>query len=65
VVLKDNRLVGFIAVKNISRIGMLTGLMVDRTNVGSFKEKLVRTDFGYVDYPLELRRGKILGGGRP
>ncbi|MCR4442481.1 MAG: FAD-dependent oxidoreductase [Peptococcaceae bacterium] len=63
IVLKNNRLVGFIAMKDINRIGMLTGLIQEGTNVGSFKEKLVKTDFGYLDWPCELRRERVLAGG--
>lgn len=61
VVLRDNRLVGFITLNDVDRVGILTGLMEKEVNVEPFKDKLLRKDFGYVHLPKEYRREQLLG----
>lgn len=61
--LKDNKLMGFIALKDIDRVGMLTSLIKEGICVDSFKEQLCKADLGYIDWPKELRRERMLGGG--
>jgi len=63
VIFKDDRLVGYIALKEINRTGMLTGLIADKINVQSFKQSLLKPDFGYIDWPKELRCERMLSGG--
>jgi len=63
IVLKDNRLVGFIALKKIDRLGMLTGLIAEKRDAQDYKEKLLKPDFGYIDLPGNLRRERMLAAG--
>jgi len=62
VILRDNRVVGFILLNNIDRAGILTGLLKEQVDVGSFKDKLLMEDFGHVYFPKTVRREKLLGG---
>ncbi|KKM10197.1 pyridine nucleotide-disulfide oxidoreductase [Clostridiales bacterium PH28_bin88] len=63
VVLKDNMVVGFISLNKIDRSGILTGLIRDRVDVERFKNYLVADDFGYLHFPPELRKARLLEGG--
>ncbi|MHB1127045.1 MAG: NAD(P)/FAD-dependent oxidoreductase [Bacillota bacterium] len=63
IVLKDNVLSGFITLNRIDRSGILTGLIRDRVNVEVFKDRLLEEDFGYIDFPQELRNARLLQGG--
>lgn len=56
IVLKDNRIVGFVFVGEVDRAGILTGLIKDKTDVSVFKDKLLKSDFGFIDMPYELRQ---------
>lgn len=56
IVLKDNRIVGFVFVGEVDRAGILTGLIKDKTDVSAFKDKLLKSDFGFIDIPYELRQ---------
>lgn len=56
IVLKDNVIVGFVCVGEIDRAGILTGLIKDKTDVSTFKEKLLKSDFGFIDIPYEIRQ---------
>ena len=58
--LSKNRVVGMIFLGDIERSGVVFGLMKDKVNVGSFKEELLRPDFGLHALPEGLR-GKMLG----
>ncbi|WP_026487409.1 NAD(P)/FAD-dependent oxidoreductase [Caldanaerobius polysaccharolyticus] len=60
-VLKDNRLVGFIEIGKIDRAGIYTNLIKEKVDVSSFKDKLLKDDFGYVDLPKKYRKQKMLG----
>lgn len=62
-VLKGNNLVGYIAIKDINRTGMLTSLIAGKTNVTPFKDALIEKDLGYVDWPKELRKERMQAGG--
>lgn len=64
VVLKDNQLVGFICLNNVDRAGIYTSLIADKTDVSSFKEDLLKEDFGYIYFPENLRKERMLKGGR-
>jgi len=61
VVIKDNKLVGAIFVNDIDRAGIYTGLILQKLDVSSFKEKLLAEDFGLVYLPREFRK-KMLEG---
>jgi len=58
-VLKDGRLVGFVAIGEIDRVGILTNLIRQKIDVSSFKERLVELDFGLVDLPKWWRDEKL------
>ncbi len=63
-VLKDNRVVGMVLVGEIDKAGILLGLMRDRVEVSSFREKLLAADFGWAFLPAELRQEKLSGSNR-
>jgi len=60
-VLRNGKLVGFIALNEVDRAGILTGLMEKAVDVGSFQEELLRQDFGYAYLPKEYRLEQLLG----
>ncbi|MFZ5640370.1 MAG: NAD(P)/FAD-dependent oxidoreductase [Bacillota bacterium] len=62
IVIKDNRLVGYICLNKVDRAGILTGLIRDKVNIGEYKESLARPDFGYVHFPQEFRQDRLTGG---
>jgi len=62
IVLKDNKLVGFIRLGKVGRAGILTGLMREKIDVSPFKNKLLDDDFGYIDFSKEYRKDKMLRG---
>lgn len=55
VVLKDNRVVGFILIEEIEQAGVLYSLMRARADVSAFKHKLLSKGFGIVSLPREMR----------
>jgi len=61
IVLRDNKVVGYIALNDIDRMGIITGLMENEVDVESFKDDLLRKDFGYVYMPKDYRLEKLLG----
>jgi len=63
VVLKDDVVVGSIFVGDISRAGIVTGLIRDRVSVALFKDKLLRDDFGLVWLPKDYRKHLVQGPG--
>ncbi|SHE70354.1 Pyridine nucleotide-disulphide oxidoreductase [Caldanaerobius fijiensis DSM 17918] len=60
-VLKDNRIVGFIKIGEVDRAGIYTNLMKEKVDVSPFKDKLLEDDFGYVYLPKQYRKAKMLG----
>ncbi len=63
IVLKDDLVVGAIFISKIDRAGIITGLIKDRVKVTSFKEHLLREDFGLVWLPKEYRKHMVSGVG--
>jgi len=63
VVIKDDVVVGSIFVGDISRAGIVTGLIRDRVSVALFKDKLLRDDFGLVWLPKDYRKHLVEGPG--
>ncbi|MCM8796210.1 MAG: FAD-dependent oxidoreductase, partial [Candidatus Omnitrophica bacterium] len=63
VVLKDNKILGAIFINDIERAGIYTGLIKDRVNVKSFKEHLLKEDFGLISLPKEYRKHLVSGLG--
>ena len=61
VVLKENRIVGAIFVGDIERAGIYTGLIKDKIDVSSFKEYLLKEDFGLINLPKEYRKHLVAG----
>lgn len=59
IVLRNNRVVGYILLKNIDRAGILTNLIKEGIDVSGFKEELMRDDFGYADMPKKYRIEKF------
>lgn len=55
-VLKDDRLVGFVFAGEIERSGIFNWLLRARIDVAAFKEKLLKDGFDLIDLPSELRR---------
>ncbi len=62
IIVKDNRLVGYICLNKVDRAGILTGLIREKTDVAAFKDALIKSDFGYVHFPQGLRQERLLGG---
>jgi len=58
-VIKDNRLVGYILIGAVDRAGIYTGLIRERIDVKPFKNKLLDSDFGFIDFPKDLRSYKL------
>ena len=58
-VLKGDRLVGFILIGAIDRAGIYTGLIRERIDIRPFKSRLIEMDFGMIDFPKDLRTYKL------
>jgi NAD(P)H-nitrite reductase large subunit len=65
IVLKKGRVVGMIFLGDIERSGVVFGLMKDGVSVSSFKEALLRGDFGLNALPEQLRRDMLGVGPAP
>ncbi len=59
-IIKDNRLVGFVAIGKIERVGILTGIIRQKLDISSFKNRLTDIDFGIADLPESWRKERIL-----
>jgi len=55
VVVKDDKVVGFILVNDIEKAGILFYLMSKGVNIAGFKEKLVSNTFGLISLPAKIR----------
>ncbi|GAB4259272.1 NAD(P)/FAD-dependent oxidoreductase [Thermincola ferriacetica] len=62
IVLKNDRVVGFILLNSIDRSGILTGLIREQADVKAFKQDLIRQDFGYIHFAPDVRKAKLTGG---
>jgi len=63
IVLRENKIVGFITLNQVDRAGILTGLMEKEVDVSEFQELLLKEDFGYVDLPAQYRQAEMLKEG--
>jgi len=63
VILRDGKIVGYIALNNIDRAGILTGLMENEVDVTSFQAHLLQDDFGYIYFPKEFRQEQLVKWG--
>lgn len=62
VILKDGCIVGYICLNKVDRAGIMTGLIKDKVDVTAFKDKLLCSDFGYIDFPGDFRKSRLNGG---
>ncbi len=63
IVMKNNRIVGFVFVNRIERAGIFTELTSSRVDVSSFKDNLLKEDFGLILLPKEFRKHLVSGPG--
>ncbi|MFA5363211.1 MAG: FAD-dependent oxidoreductase [Candidatus Omnitrophota bacterium] len=56
IILQNNRIMGAIFVGDIDRAGIYTGLIRDTVDTASFKEHLLKDDFGLIRFPKEYRK---------
>jgi len=63
IVLEDNKIVGIILVGKIDRAGIYTGLIKDKIDIASFRENLLKDDFGLLSLPKEYRKHMVTGQG--
>ena len=63
IVLKENNIVGVIFINNIDRAGIYRGLIVDRVDASSFKDNILKEDFGLLSLPKEYRKHLVSGPG--
>jgi len=59
IILKDNLIVGMIAVGNIEKSGIIFGLMRDRVDVESFRQSLLADNFGLAVFPRVLWQERL------
>ena len=55
ILLRQDRVVGFVLAGRIDRSGILNWLLRKRVDVGQFKDSLLKEDFDLIDLPAELR----------
>ncbi len=63
VIIEGNRIVGVILIGNIDRAGIYTGLIKDKVDISSFKDHLLKDDFGLLSLPKEYRKHLVTGQG--
>jgi NAD(P)H-nitrite reductase large subunit len=63
VVIEGNRIIGVILIGNIDRAGIYTGLIKDKADISSFKDHLLKDDFGLLSLPREYRKHLVTGQG--
>ena len=56
VVLREDRIVGYIALNKVDRAGMMVGLMEKEVDVGDLLEHLFEGDFDHVSFSKEFRQ---------
>jgi NAD(P)H-nitrite reductase large subunit len=59
VILKDNLIVGMVFVEDIEKSGIIFGLMRNRVNVESFKQSLLKDNFGLAFFPRPLWQERL------
>ncbi len=62
-VLKDDRVIGMLAIGDIERAGIITGLIRGRVDVGEVKDLLLTEEFGVITLPAEYRKHVVKGEG--
>ncbi len=59
IVLRGSTIVGAVFVGKIDRAGIITGLIRDQIDISSMRDRLLADDFGYIDFPVELRKERL------
>jgi len=59
IVLRGSTAVGAVFVGKIDRAGLVTGLIRDQIDVSGMRDRLLADDFGYIDFPVELRNERL------
>ncbi len=62
-VLKENRIVGLVFVKNIEKAGIYIHLLRQRISIDAFRDKLLQPDFGIISLPSNFRKHMVEGAG--
>ncbi|MFH0925166.1 MAG: FAD-dependent oxidoreductase [bacterium] len=63
IIIKDDIIVGAIFVNCIDRAGIITGLIRNKIDVKSFKEYLLKENFGLISLPENYRKHLVTGVG--
>lgn len=63
IIIEGNRIIGVILIGNIDRAGIYTGLIKDKVDISSFKDHLLKDDFGLLSFPKEYRKHLVTGQG--
>jgi NAD(P)H-nitrite reductase large subunit len=63
VLVKNNLVIGYIFIGKIERSGIYTGLIKEKIEVGSFKDKLLDEDFGLIYLPSDYQKHLVKGEG--
>jgi NAD(P)H-nitrite reductase large subunit len=63
VLVKNNLVIGYIFIGQIERAGIYTGLIKEKVEVGSFKDKLLDDDFGLIYLPSGYQKHLVKGEG--
>jgi NAD(P)H-nitrite reductase large subunit len=59
IVLRGSVVAGAVMVGNIDRAGLITGLIRDQIDISNMRDRLLADDFGYIDFPVELRKERL------
>ena len=63
VLVRQNRVIGYIFIGQIERTGIYTGLIKEGIDVSSFKDKLLDEDFGLIYLPSDYQKHLVKGEG--
>ena len=63
ILIKNNRVIGYIFIGQIERSGIYTGLIKEKVEVSSFKDKLLDDDFGLIYLPSDYQKHLVKGEG--
>ena len=63
IVLKNGRVIGVILLNCIERAGIYGALIKEKIDVSSFKDELLKEDFGFLVLPAEFRKHFVMGEG--
>lgn len=63
ILVKNNLVIGYIFIGKIERSGIYTGMIKEKVEVGSFKDKLLDDDFGLIYLPSDYQKHLVKGEG--